>query len=93
MTTCLSSKGDRQMMYLDWKPMIVRHGGKAYAFRARLNDKGRVMVQEDTIKNRIHYTRNGRDFMRDIPVKVGTNEHSSVLQAAMQQAANELEVS
>ena len=81
------------MMYHDWKPMIVRHLGKAYWFRARLNDKGRVMVQEDTIKNRIHYTRNGRDFMRDIPVKVGTNEHSSVLQEAMQQAANEWEVS
>lgn len=77
------------MMYRDWKPMIVRHLGKAYSFRARLNDKGRVMVEEDTINKRIHFTRNGHDWMRDIPVKVGTNEHSSVLQAAMQLAANE----
>ena len=76
-------------MYYDWKPMIVRHLGKAYAFRARLDDKGRVMVQESTIKNRIHYTRNERDFMRDIPVKVGTDKHRLILQAAMQQAAYE----
>ncbi len=77
------------MMFHDWKPMIVRHLGKAYAFRARRDDKGRVMVQEDTIANRIHFTRNGRDFMRDIPVKVGTDKHRLILQAAAQQAANE----
>jgi hypothetical protein len=78
-------------MYRDWKPMVVRHLGKAYAFRARLNEKGLVMVQENTIKNRIQYTRNGHSFARDIPLKVGTDKHRLILQAAIQQAYNEWE--
>lgn len=73
-----------------WEPNVVRHLGKDYTFRTRKDDKGRVIVQENTIKNRIHYTRNGHNYMRDIPLKVGTDKHRLILQAAMQQAANEI---